>query len=141
MEKSGDQGMQTFDTALFKQGRISIEEALKNADSKNNLRLKLTLDEKPGAKKKAADSAAAKNAAALSAARKHQAAAAVESESEPEEKSGLEGASLEAPVAHADGRSGRQTRGFLTRGQALSPRWPRPPWAGSGHPHLMPSTG
>ena len=95
MEKSGDQGMQTFDTALFKlykQGRISIEEALKNANSKNNRRLKITLDEKPGAKKKAADSAAAKKAAALAAARKKQAAAAGESESEPEEKSGLEGA-------------------------------------------------
>lgn len=52
MEKSGEQGMQTFDMALFnlyKQGRISLEEALKNADSKNNLRLKITLDSKdPG---------------------------------------------------------------------------------------------
>ncbi|MFT4712382.1 MAG: twitching motility protein PilU [Candidatus Azotimanducaceae bacterium] len=49
MEKSGEQGMQTFDMALFKlykQGKISLEEALKNADSKNNLRLKITLDKK-----------------------------------------------------------------------------------------------
>ena len=49
MEKSGEQGMQTFDMALFKlfkQGKISLEEALKNADSKNNLRLKITLDER-----------------------------------------------------------------------------------------------
>ncbi|MFK5985716.1 MAG: PilT/PilU family type 4a pilus ATPase [Pseudomonadota bacterium] len=46
MEKSEAQGMQTFDTALlnlFKAGRISMDEALKNADSKNNLRLKITL--------------------------------------------------------------------------------------------------
>jgi len=53
MEKSGEQGMQTFDMALFKlykQGKISLEEALKNADSKNNLRLKITLDEKAGNK-------------------------------------------------------------------------------------------
>lgn len=54
MEKSGEQGMQTFDMALFnlyKQGRISLEEALKNADSKNNLRLKITLDSKDPSKK------------------------------------------------------------------------------------------
>jgi twitching motility protein PilU len=49
MEKSGEQGMQTFDMALFnlyKSGQITIEEALKNADSKNNLRLRVTLDGK-----------------------------------------------------------------------------------------------
>lgn len=49
MEKSAEQGMQTFDMALFnlyKQGRITLEEALKNADSKNNLRLRITLDAK-----------------------------------------------------------------------------------------------
>lgn len=54
MEKSGEQGMQTFDMALFnlyKQGKISLEEALKNADSKNNLRLKITLDSKKPGKK------------------------------------------------------------------------------------------
>jgi len=46
MEKSEAQGMQTFDMALlnlYKAGKISEEEALKNADSKNNLRLKITL--------------------------------------------------------------------------------------------------
>ena len=50
MEKSEEQGMQTFDRALFKlykAGRISEEEALKNADSRNNLRLKITLDDNP----------------------------------------------------------------------------------------------
>jgi twitching motility protein PilU len=40
--------MQTFDAALFKlhqAGRISLEEALKNADSENNLRLRIKLVE------------------------------------------------------------------------------------------------
>jgi twitching motility protein PilU len=48
MEKSVVQGMQTFDHALFelyKAGRIDLEEALKNADSANNLRLKINLSE------------------------------------------------------------------------------------------------
>lgn len=46
MEKSANIGMQTFDLALFnlwKEGKISEEEALKNADSANNLRLKIKL--------------------------------------------------------------------------------------------------
>ena len=46
MEKSEAMGMQTFDGALFKLVRakkISLEEALKNADSANNLRLKIKL--------------------------------------------------------------------------------------------------
>ncbi|KEF32300.1 MAG: PilT/PilU family type 4a pilus ATPase [Gammaproteobacteria bacterium] len=46
MEKSANLGMQTFDLALFnlwKDGKISEEEALKNADSANNLRLKIKL--------------------------------------------------------------------------------------------------
>ena len=48
--------MQTFDMALYnlyKEGRISLEEALRSADSKNNLRLRINLDENPAAKKKA----------------------------------------------------------------------------------------
>lgn len=56
MQKSENLGMQTFDGALFylyQQGRISLDEALKNADSKNNLRLKITLDEGEGAVKAA----------------------------------------------------------------------------------------
>lgn len=55
MEKSAEQGMQTFDMALYKlykDGKITMEEALKNADSKNNLRLRITPDENPAAKKK-----------------------------------------------------------------------------------------
>jgi twitching motility protein PilU len=48
IDKSEEQGMQTFDSALytlFRQGRISEEEALKNADSRNNLRLKIQLSD------------------------------------------------------------------------------------------------
>ena len=48
MEKSEGQGMRTFDSALFhlyREGRITLEEALKNADSANNLRLKVQLAE------------------------------------------------------------------------------------------------
>lgn len=47
MEKSERLGMQTFDSALFKlykEGRISLDEAIKNADSANNLRLRIKLD-------------------------------------------------------------------------------------------------
>ena len=49
MEKSQELGMQTFDTALFKlyqAGYISLDEAIKNADSANNLRLKIKLADK-----------------------------------------------------------------------------------------------
>jgi len=48
MEKSGNLGMQTFDDHLFqlyRDGRISKEEALSNSDSANNLRLKINLNE------------------------------------------------------------------------------------------------
>ena len=46
MKKSENIGMQTFDTALFRlyeQGLITMEEALKNADSANDLRLRIKL--------------------------------------------------------------------------------------------------
>jgi len=46
MAKSGDLGMKTFDQAMFElydQGRISYEEAIKNADSVNEVRLKIKL--------------------------------------------------------------------------------------------------
>ena len=52
MEKSATQGMQTFDSALYqlyRDGRISLQEALQNADSVNNLRLRIQLDAPPGA--------------------------------------------------------------------------------------------
>ena len=49
MAKSTRLGMQTFDQALyqlFEDGIISYEEALRNADSKNELRLKIKLESK-----------------------------------------------------------------------------------------------
>jgi twitching motility protein PilU len=49
MAKSTRLGMQTFDQALFRlfeDGIISYEEALRNADSKNELRLKIKLESK-----------------------------------------------------------------------------------------------
>ncbi len=55
MQKSESLGMQTFDSALYKlveAGKITLDEALKNADSPNNLRLKLSLDGKSGEDKK-----------------------------------------------------------------------------------------
>ena len=44
MEESGQRGMQTFDRALFnlyKEGRIVLEEALSNADSRTNLEARI----------------------------------------------------------------------------------------------------
>ena len=49
MAKSTRLGMQTFDQALFRlfeDGTISYEESLRNADSKNELRLKIKLESK-----------------------------------------------------------------------------------------------
>jgi len=49
MAKSTRLGMQTFDQSLFglyDEGSISYEEAMRNADSKNELRLKIKLDSK-----------------------------------------------------------------------------------------------
>lgn len=49
MAKSKELGMQTFDQSLFmlyESGRIRIEEALRNADSINDLRLKIKLESK-----------------------------------------------------------------------------------------------
>jgi twitching motility protein PilU len=47
MEKSENLGMQTFDSALYKlyqAGKIDLEEAVRNADSPNNLRVKVNLN-------------------------------------------------------------------------------------------------
>lgn len=47
MKKSSDQGMQTFDQALFtllSENAITIEEAMRNADSVNDLRLRIKLE-------------------------------------------------------------------------------------------------
>jgi len=48
MSRSREQGMQTFDQALFdlyKSGEITAEEAIKHADSKNNLGLEIRMSE------------------------------------------------------------------------------------------------
>jgi twitching motility protein PilU len=48
MSKSTEQGMQTFDQALFKaysKGEITYEDALSHADSENDLRLMIKLDQ------------------------------------------------------------------------------------------------
>jgi twitching motility protein PilU len=55
MEKSTNLGMQTFDQALYdlyRDKKISLEEALHNADSVNNLRLRVKLSEEGGFEKK-----------------------------------------------------------------------------------------
>jgi len=52
MKKSNRLGMNTFDQALFdlfEKGTISYEEALKNADSKNEVRLRIKLESKRAA--------------------------------------------------------------------------------------------
>jgi twitching motility protein PilU len=51
MEKSQNSGMQTFDQHLYdlyREGKISLDEAIKNADSANNLRLRVKLSEEGG---------------------------------------------------------------------------------------------
>lgn len=70
MEKSERLGMQTFDGALYslyKQGRISVEEALKNADSPNNLRLRIKLGDKADAAEEVAAEGVEKPAEAAEA--------------------------------------------------------------------------
>ena len=70
MAKSKEQGMQTFDQALlelYQSGKISMDEALRNADSANNVRLQITLSEKEaqanGGKVKSAENVTAHAAA------------------------------------------------------------------------------
>jgi twitching motility protein PilU len=48
MEESLEEGMQTFDQCLFrlyKEGKIELEEALRAADSRDGLALKIRLSE------------------------------------------------------------------------------------------------
>ena len=94
MEKSAEQGMQTFDMALFKlfkAGSITLDEALKNADSRNNLRLRITLDSKND---KDEPEPAAAAAAAAPEPEPEEVEAPPEPEPEPESTGGLEGLSL-----------------------------------------------
>ena len=55
MDKSENLGMQTFDGALYRlyrDGRISLDEAMRNADSPNNLRLRINLSDNQPTEKK-----------------------------------------------------------------------------------------
>lgn len=57
MAQSTETGMQTFDQALlnlYREGKISAEEAIKNADSRNNVGLQIRLSEGGGGKHAAA---------------------------------------------------------------------------------------
>ncbi len=65
MERSRNLGMQTFDGALlelYNEGRISLEDALRNADSANNVRLKVSLQESAEKEAKASSDETAKTA-------------------------------------------------------------------------------
>jgi twitching motility protein PilU len=78
MEKSKNLGMQTFDQALIdlvNEGVIDEEEAVKNADSANNVRLKLKLYRETPASKAAATPAAPPATASPAAAKTTDAAA------------------------------------------------------------------
>ena len=60
MEKSERLGMQTFDGALYqlyRDGRVSADDALKNSDSPNNLRLRIKLGDKAAALESGAEPA------------------------------------------------------------------------------------
>jgi len=64
MEKSENVGMQTFDShllRLFKEGTISLDEALQNSDSPNNLKLKINLSEGLGSSSPDASADASKS--------------------------------------------------------------------------------
>ena len=70
MEKSENLGMQTFDAALFKlfkEGSVSLDEALRNADSPNNLRLRIKLSDADTAEPEAAPAPEENDPAAASA--------------------------------------------------------------------------
>ena len=64
MVKSTDIGMKTFDQALFElyeEQKISYEEALKNADSLTDLRMRIKLDSKRGEENTLLDSTVPKH--------------------------------------------------------------------------------
>ena len=70
MEKSEELGMQTFDShllKLYKAGRISLDETLKNADSPNNMKVKINLmQDAPGQDTAEAKQARAEELSSLS---------------------------------------------------------------------------
>lgn len=92
MEKSATSGMQTFDMALFtlwRTGKISAEEALKNADSKNNLALRMRLitkAKKTAKQAESSDGAATATGAAPAAESEPGLSLELEPNQEPEEQ-------------------------------------------------------
>lgn len=103
MLKSEAQGMQTFDTALYKlykAGKISLDDALKNADSKNNLRLRVSLDENPAAQAAEA-SAKSPEKAAPAAGKAAPKAAAIDATAKPAAPTPKPAAPPKAPASPA----------------------------------------
>lgn len=97
MAKSENLGMQTFDAALFKlqqAGKISIEEAIKNADSANNLRLRIKLAESDSAPE-AINSSKQESAVSSSSAFDGLSLEKTEEEKREEERQALEADELE----------------------------------------------
>jgi twitching motility protein PilU len=95
MNKSENLGMQTFDAALFKlqqSGKISLEEALKNADSENNLRLRIKLAESESGSEGAGQ---AESSAKAPSAFDGLSLEKTEEEKEAEQKKAIEDAELE----------------------------------------------
>ncbi len=73
MEKSENVGMQTFDShlmRLYKEGTITLEEALQNSDSPNNLKLKISLSEGRGSATEGKDKESAAGSLELQAIQK-----------------------------------------------------------------------
>lgn len=73
MEKSSTVGMQTFDQHLFdhyRAGKITMDEALRNADSQNNLRLRIKLAEESATPEEKNTAFSAKPTATEAAAKK-----------------------------------------------------------------------
>jgi twitching motility protein PilU len=102
MHKSENQGMLTFDTALynlFMAGKISQEEALKNADSKNNLALKIRLS---GEKNNAPESALQSTESATTQPARSEVPAPVLMEKPPSESNPRSGLSLTPMAAQSD---------------------------------------
>ncbi len=70
MEKSTTIGMQTFDQhlfTLFQDGKITMEEAIRNADSANNLRLRIKLADETGLEERASAFASTDDSSATKA--------------------------------------------------------------------------
>lgn len=88
MEKSEEQGMQTFDShlyRLYREGTISLNEAMRNADSPSNLKLKITLSAKQHAEQESDSKSAEGKKPPQTAEDKLMASLALEPKAEDEE--------------------------------------------------------